>query len=139
MTDWTRPRPRIRKAFVLACVLGAGATAATFAYTCSQPAQVVTIVVPSLAPQVKVAVPAPTIVAAPLPPPPPPPAPPEPVPPPPPRARAPHIYAGCLSPVALDEPNPTVCRWDTGFPAISADGKTVAIEYRPNDTGRGNP
>jgi hypothetical protein len=31
------------------------------------------------------------------------------------------------------------CSWDDGFPAISADGRLIAIKDYPDDAGRGNP
>jgi hypothetical protein len=76
----------------------------------------------------------PTIV---LPTPPPPPAPP---PPPPPVVRAPHLQApvldaGCVLPVETD--TPSTCGWDDGFPAISKDGRTVAVKYAQDPGPRG--
>lgn len=46
-----------------------------------------------------------------------------------PRPLVPHLDAGCLLPAAMDgaptEPSP--CGWDSGFPAVSADGTLVAV------------
>jgi hypothetical protein len=54
------------------------------------------------------------------------------------RATAPILDATCIIPVeGLDE-MPS-CTWDTGFPAISADGTTLVVEAHPGDGGRGYP
>ena len=64
----------------------------------------------------------------------PPPAPtPEPAPP---RATTPHLDARCVAGIGGETP---ACGWDQGFPAISADGTLIAIEYSPEDGMRGLP
>lgn len=74
---------------------------------------------------------------APVPPAPPPPAPEAPAPAPI-RAAAPWLDAACILPVA--DTGPDACApWDTGFPAISRDGTTVAVLVSDDDGGRGNP
>lgn len=86
------------------------------------------VVIPIAAPQL-------VVVQAPVPPPAPPPPPPE---EPAPRASAPFLQAACI----LEDPNSeplASCDWDHGFPAISADGKTIAIQRHIDDGGRGNP
>ena len=55
-----------------------------------------------------------------------------------PRATAPVIRAECVA-RSVDAEQPPHCMWDTGFPAISADGTTIATELIPIDDGRGNP
>ena len=54
-----------------------------------------------------------------------------------PRATSPMILPSCVAP---DDrvPHPE-CTWDAGFPAISADGKTVVTYFVPDDGGRGFP
>lgn len=50
----------------------------------------------------------------------------------PPRATVPHLFTECLVPRdddALDE----LCAWEDGFPAISGDGKLIAIKHAPDD------
>ncbi|MBL9013092.1 MAG: hypothetical protein JNL83_02885 [Myxococcales bacterium] len=83
---------------------------------------------------------APQLVVIPSPEPPPPP---EPEPEPEPDLAS---TALALAPVIRDEcvaeTNPDGqphCSWDTGFPAISADGSTIATAFVPDDRGRGNP
>ena len=46
-----------------------------------------------------------------------------------PRARAvqPHLDAACV----IDDSS-AACQWDDGFPAISSDGRTVAMKYSPS-------
>lgn len=54
-----------------------------------------------------------------------------------PRARVPHLIPECLVRIA-DEPLDALCAWDDGFPAISTDGKLIAIKNIPDDGGRGH-
>lgn len=49
------------------------------------------------------------------------------------RATAPRLQIECIGVTTADAPNPA-CAWDDGFPAISADGKTV-VEARIPDLG----
>lgn len=80
-------------------------------------------VVPIPAPVVNL--PPPPAVVVNVPPPPAPPPLPEPPPPPTPRATTPLVNVGCLF-----DPESASCRWDPGFPAISADGKRLAkLDY----------
>ncbi|MBA3394890.1 MAG: hypothetical protein H0T89_19750 [Deltaproteobacteria bacterium] len=53
----------------------------------------------------------------------------------PPRAIAPKLDAEC---VGVEDPS-DACAWDDGFPAISADGKTIAVKHHHEDAGRGHP
>ncbi|MBA3452861.1 MAG: hypothetical protein H0T42_07210 [Deltaproteobacteria bacterium] len=53
--------------------------------------------------------------------------------PPPPRALVPMIDSSCLL------GGESSCDWDTGFPAISADGTLIAHQHSPDDGGRGYP
>ena len=121
----------LRSMAILACTFGAGMLAMTCVRTNTTP---VVFLPPPIAPvHVAVHVPPP-----PPPPPPPLPAPPAPLPetPAPPRAQNPLINAACVMPTQT-EPTPQ-CAWDDGFPAISADGRTVAMKYVPSDGPRGN-
>ncbi len=54
------------------------------------------------------------------------------------RATAPRLEAECIGSLGADAGSPS-CTWDDGFPAISADGKTVVEARIPDDGGRGNP
>lgn len=54
------------------------------------------------------------------------------------RAAAPRLEAACIGSPGADSASPS-CTWDDGFPAISADGKTVVEARIPDDGGRGNP
>lgn len=80
------------------------------------------------------------VVQAPPPPAPEPPPPPEPPEPPQPRAATPRLDIDCeLAGYSDgDERSPT-CDWDRGFPAISADGRTIAEAIHLGDGGRGYP
>lgn len=71
----------------------------------------------------------------------PPPAEPKPAPPPA-RALTPFLDVGCLTNTANEASEEgdivdTRCSWDNGFPAISSDGKTIALVYSNDDGGRG--
>lgn len=89
------------------------------------------ILLPIAAPQL-VVVPSPAPAPAPEPEPEPEPDPSETV-----RALAPVIRAECVTETDPDaQPH---CRWDTGFPAISADGSTIATAYLSNNDGNGTP
>jgi hypothetical protein len=55
---------------------------------------------------------------------------------PPPRAATPHLDARCVAGIGGENP---ACAWDQGFPALSADGTMIAIEYTPEDGMRGLP
>lgn len=70
---------------------------------------------------------------------PPPPAPEVPMAPPP-RALTPFLDAECIARTDSGEVEDRIarrCNWDAGFPAISADGKTIALKYSRDDGGRG--
>ena len=86
------------------------------------------VVIPIAAPQLMV-------LQAPAPPPPPAPEVPA---APPPRATAPFIQVACML-NDLEGNLPPSCSWDHGFPAISADGMTIAIQRFADDGGRGYP
>lgn len=60
------------------------------------------------------------------------------LPPPPPRATTPVIRAACVTSDPETQSHAS-CTWDSGFPAISADGSTIAAAYIPVDNGRGHP
>lgn len=103
------------------------------------PAKTIVQVVPSIVtvPITTPATPAPVVnVTVP-----PPPAPPEPPAAPPPRALTPFLDVPCFTRTDYDmEPEEKLarrCAWDDGFPAISADGKTIALRYSRDDAGRG--
>lgn len=53
-----------------------------------------------------------------------------------PRATTPVLDAACVAPP--DDAGPA-CGWDDGFPAISPDGRRIALKHVPDDGGRGNP
>lgn len=54
------------------------------------------------------------------------------------RAAAPWLDAACV--LRVDDTELEACdQWDTGFPAISRDGTTVAALVIDDDGGRGNP
>jgi len=77
------------------------------------------------------------VLPAPPPPPPPPPAPPPPVVHPP-RLLSPVLDADCMLPRDIVETDtPTTCGWDDGFPAISKDGRSIALKYSPDPGPRG--
>ena len=87
------------------------------------------ILLPIAAPQL-------VVVPAPAPPPAPEPEPVE-VTEPPVRALGPVVRDECVAETDPDaQPH---CHWDDGFPAISADGATIATAYVPDDDGRGHP
>lgn len=54
------------------------------------------------------------------------------------RARTPLLRAECVTGETSD-PLSVACRWDDGFPAISADGTTIAVKLVADDGGRGYP
>lgn len=59
---------------------------------------------------------------------------------PPARALAPFLDANCITRTDLTADTDgaaTSCAWDDGFPAISGDGKTIALRYSRDDGGRG--
>lgn len=115
--------PRRRRAALLAAALGCGAAlgsaAAVGGALHDQPA-------PQAPPQVTVSAPAVTVAAPPIVVAPPAPvAAPEPPPAPPPRVTRPFLNADCI--LGGDEVPSRACNWDDGFPAVSADGKRVAM------------
>jgi hypothetical protein len=93
-----------------------------------EPKAAAPVVIPIAAPQL-------VVLQAPAAPPPPAPEVPE---PPPPRAAAPFIQIACMLD-GQDGEAPASCSWDHGFPAISADGKTLAVQRHGEDGGRGYP
>ena len=93
-----------------------------------EPKPAAPVVIPIAAPHLMV-------VQAPAPMPPPAPEVPE---PPAPRATAPFLQIACVLDGQEGE-EPDSCSWDHGFPAISADGKTIAIQRDIDDGGRGYP
>lgn len=56
-----------------------------------------------------------------------------------PRALTPVLYAACVAPLPGADELPVECGWDTGFPALSSDGSTIALQHVPDDGGRGYP
>lgn len=56
-----------------------------------------------------------------------------------PRALTPVLYAACVAPLPGVDALPVECGWDTGFPALSSDGSTIALQLVPDDGGRGYP
>lgn len=124
-------RPRIRRGVVAisALALATGSVGAILALR-RAPTGPLIITMPS-APAPTVTVPAP-IVTVTVPAPPPAPDKPTIVP----RMLAPHLDAGCLLPDSSTEPTP--CSWDNGFPAVSADGKLVAVERSETSPGDGS-
>lgn len=128
------------RTFVLGAMIGGGALLASIAAAIilrlpEDPPPPAPIARVSVIPAAPVVVPVP-ITITPTPSPPPPPAAPELVPPPI-RAATPYLQAHCLA-VNIDDEHLT-CEWDRGFPAISADGKTIVVEHVHEDGGRGNP
>lgn len=88
------------------------------------PAPIVNVAAPSVTvapPQVTVNVPSP-------------PTPPTPSEPAPPRAATPMVNAACV--LSSEAPS---CRWDDGFPAISADGRRIAFAINPDQHDSGSP
>jgi hypothetical protein len=70
----------------------------------------------------------------------PPPPPPAPLPPivHPPRPLSPVLDADCMLPPDIVETDaPSTCGWDDGFPAISKDGRTIAMKYSADPGPRG--
>ena len=61
------------------------------------------------------------------------------LPPPPARATMPVIRPECVTSTPEYGDTLVSCTWDSGFPAISADGSVIAAAYIPDDDGRGNP
>ncbi len=55
-----------------------------------------------------------------------------------PRAASPRVDPACVIRRSDGVEDPA-CRWDHGFPAISADGALIAAYHVPDDGGRGNP
>ena len=125
----------MRPLFASLAVLGAlgGATLGVTLYNTRPPAAVPEVIVhvpATPAPAVHVSVPAEPVVATP---------PPAAAPLDPPRALAPRIWAQCIV-TPFDVPAPAECGWDSGFPAISRDGRTIVLAHNPDDNGsRGNP
>ncbi|MBA3463788.1 MAG: hypothetical protein H0T46_27780 [Deltaproteobacteria bacterium] len=89
----------------------------------------------STAPPIVFSIPAPTLVMIRDFPPSPPPTKAAPPAPPPPAARSPFLDAACL----VGGSEMPSCSWDIGFPAISADGSTMAVGVHPGDSARGYP
>ncbi len=54
------------------------------------------------------------------------------------RATTPTLDADCVGTLTADATTPA-CTWDSGFPAISADGSQIVEAIVPDDGGRGNP
>ncbi|MEO7096924.1 MAG: hypothetical protein ABI175_26935 [Polyangiales bacterium] len=92
---------------------------------------------PKAAAPVVIPIAAPQLMVLQAPTPPPRPAPEIPAPPPP-HATAPFIEIACVLTEGEGE-LPASCSWDHGFPAISADGTTIALQRYIDDGGRGNP
>src|SRR5512143_579195 len=109
----------LRSLAILGCTFGAG----MLAMTCVRNDSVVVM------PPVVVTPPAPVATEVP-----PPPSPPKPEPAL--HAMNPMIDTLCVIPGVAPDAR---CTWDDGFPALSPDGKTVAIAYHPDDGERGNP
>lgn len=90
-------------------------------------------------------IPAPVVNVTTPPPPAPPPEPQEITPPA--RALTPFLDAECIAITKStsygdadhDDTTPKACGWEDGFPAISADGKTIAMRYSHDDGNRGWP
>lgn len=56
------------------------------------------------------------------------------------RALTPFLDANCIArtdALEIEGAGAATCAWDDGFPAISADGKTIALKYSNDDGGRG--
>jgi len=133
-----RRRATIGLAAGLAAIFGAGVVTTIAMQRAKHP--VVHVTAPAQPMVLPFAVPSLVVLPAATPPvPEPPPAPepppvPEPPPPTQPRALVPTVNAACV--VNIDD---STCAWDTGFPAISADGSQIAIRHIPDDGGRGYP
>jgi hypothetical protein len=63
----------------------------------------------------------------------------EPPPPPPARAAIPVVRPECVTADPDGDDTMVSCTWDSGFPAISADGTMLATAEIPVDDGRGHP
>ena len=133
-------RPAVQppnRSFVIGAMIGGGALIASIAAAVtvrmpSEPSPVAPLAPVAnvtVSPAAPIVVPVPIMITPPAPPPSPAPEP-API-----RASAPFLQAQCV----LDSSAASSCEWDRGFPAISADGRTMVYENVADDGGRGYP
>lgn len=131
-----RRRATLGLAAALATLFGAGVVTTIALQRTKQP--VVHVAAPAQPMVLPFAVPSLVVLPAALQPEPPAPPPPPPAPEAPPTI-APRALVPTVNPTCASFSDASACTWDTGFPAISADGSTIAIRYVPDDSGRGYP